>query len=102
MCRQFDPPGRRPGLDLVALRARHIREPSEGAATVKWRPLPFARRAPDLAVRERLHTGDPPVADDPNAILAALAESLIETTHAHEHKLFAGRLSQTWVTSGIS
>ena len=36
--------------------------------------------------------GDPPVADDPNALRAGLAERLVETTHAREHKLFAGKL----------
>ena len=36
--------------------------------------------------------GDPPVADDPNALRAGLVERLIETTHAREHKLFAGKL----------
>ena len=36
--------------------------------------------------------GKPPVADDPNALRAGLAERLIEVTHAREHKLFAGKL----------
>lgn len=36
--------------------------------------------------------GDPPLADDPNALRAGLAERLVETTHAREHKLFAGKL----------
>jgi len=36
--------------------------------------------------------GDPPVADDPNALRAGLAERLVERTHAREHKLFAGKL----------
>jgi menaquinone-dependent protoporphyrinogen oxidase len=36
--------------------------------------------------------GDPPVADDPNALRAGLAETLVELTHAREHKLFAGKL----------
>jgi menaquinone-dependent protoporphyrinogen oxidase len=39
--------------------------------------------------------GNPPVADDPNAIRASLVEKLISTTHAREHKLFAGRLDST-------
>jgi menaquinone-dependent protoporphyrinogen oxidase len=39
--------------------------------------------------------GDPPVADDPNALRPGLAESLVETTHAREHKLFAGRLDKS-------
>ena len=39
-------------------------------------------------------TGDPPVDDDPNAVRVGLAESLVETTHAHEHKLFAGKLDR--------
>lgn len=38
--------------------------------------------------------GDPPVGDDPNALRAGLAERLVETTHAREHKLFAGRLDK--------
>jgi menaquinone-dependent protoporphyrinogen oxidase len=36
--------------------------------------------------------GDPPVADDPNALRAGLAEKLVERTHAREHKLFGGKL----------
>lgn len=36
--------------------------------------------------------GEPPVADDPNALRAGLVERLVEMTHAREHKLFAGRL----------
>lgn len=36
--------------------------------------------------------GEPPVADDPDALRPGLAERLVETTHAREHKLFAGRL----------
>jgi menaquinone-dependent protoporphyrinogen oxidase len=38
--------------------------------------------------------GDPPVADDPNAVRAALVETLVETTHAREPKLFAGKLDK--------
>ena len=37
-------------------------------------------------------TGDPPVADDPNAIRAKLVTELLAATHAREHKLFAGKL----------
>jgi menaquinone-dependent protoporphyrinogen oxidase len=36
--------------------------------------------------------GQPPVADDPDALRAGLAERLLEATHAREHKLFAGSL----------
>lgn len=36
--------------------------------------------------------GAPPVADDPEALRPGLAERLVETTHAREHKLFAGKL----------
>lgn len=36
--------------------------------------------------------GEPPVAEDPDALRAGLAERLLETSHAREHKLFAGRL----------
>jgi menaquinone-dependent protoporphyrinogen oxidase len=36
--------------------------------------------------------GEPPVADDPDALRPGLAERLVETTHAREHKLFAGKL----------
>lgn len=39
--------------------------------------------------------GDPPVADDPNALRPGLAEKLVETTHAREHKLFAGKLDSS-------
>ena len=38
---------------------------------------------------------DPPVADDPNALRAGLAERLVETTHAHELKLFAEKLDRS-------
>lgn len=37
-------------------------------------------------------TGDPPVADDPNALRPSLAEKLVLVAHAREHKLFAGKL----------
>ena len=37
--------------------------------------------------------GHPPPADDPNALRPHLAETLVETTGAREHKLFAGRLA---------
>jgi menaquinone-dependent protoporphyrinogen oxidase len=36
--------------------------------------------------------GEPPVADDPNALRAGLVERLVEATHAREHRLFAGKL----------
>jgi menaquinone-dependent protoporphyrinogen oxidase len=36
--------------------------------------------------------GDPPVADDPQALRAGLADRLVAATHAREHKLFAGKL----------
>ena len=36
--------------------------------------------------------GEPPGADDPDALRPGLAERLVETTHAREHKLFAGKL----------
>ena len=39
--------------------------------------------------------GEPPVADDPAALRHGLAERLVETTHAREHKLFAGRLDKS-------
>ena len=39
--------------------------------------------------------GDPPVANDPNALRAGLADRLVETTHAREHKLFAGKLDKS-------
>jgi menaquinone-dependent protoporphyrinogen oxidase len=39
--------------------------------------------------------GEPPVADDPNALRAGLVERLVETTHAREHKLFAGKLDSS-------
>jgi menaquinone-dependent protoporphyrinogen oxidase len=39
--------------------------------------------------------GDPPVGDDPNAMGAALVERLVETTHARELKLFAGKLDMS-------
>lgn len=38
--------------------------------------------------------GDPPVGDDPNALRAGLAERLVETTRAREHKLFGGKLDK--------
>ena len=39
--------------------------------------------------------GDPPVDDDPNALHAGLAERLVETTRAREHRLFAGKLDKS-------
>jgi menaquinone-dependent protoporphyrinogen oxidase len=36
--------------------------------------------------------GDPPIGDDPTALRGGLAEQLVETTHAREHKLFGGKL----------
>jgi menaquinone-dependent protoporphyrinogen oxidase len=40
-------------------------------------------------------TGDPPVSDDPNAIRPSLVEKLVASTHAREHKLFAGKLDSS-------
>jgi menaquinone-dependent protoporphyrinogen oxidase len=40
-------------------------------------------------------TGDPPVGDDPNAIRASVVEKLLSSTHAREHKLFAGKLDSS-------
>jgi menaquinone-dependent protoporphyrinogen oxidase len=39
--------------------------------------------------------GDPPPADDPNALRADLVETLLEATHAREHKLFPGKLDKS-------
>ena len=39
--------------------------------------------------------GEPPVAEDPDALRPGLAERLVETTHAREHKLFAGKLDKS-------
>ena len=36
--------------------------------------------------------GEPPRGDDPDALRAGLVERLVQTTHAREHKLFAGKL----------
>jgi menaquinone-dependent protoporphyrinogen oxidase len=36
--------------------------------------------------------GDPPPADDPDALRAGLAEKLVAKTGAHEHKLFGGKV----------
>jgi menaquinone-dependent protoporphyrinogen oxidase len=36
--------------------------------------------------------GDPPAGDDPGALRAGLADRLVETPHAREHTLFAGKL----------
>ena len=38
--------------------------------------------------------GEPPVADDPDALRPGLVERLVETTRAREHKLFAGKLDK--------
>jgi menaquinone-dependent protoporphyrinogen oxidase len=38
--------------------------------------------------------GEPPVADDANALRAGLVERLVEATNAREHKLFAGKLDK--------
>ena len=39
--------------------------------------------------------GDPPAGDDPKAMRASLAEDLIASTHAREHKLFGGKLDNS-------
>jgi menaquinone-dependent protoporphyrinogen oxidase len=39
--------------------------------------------------------GDPPVGDDPNALRAGLAQRLVETTRAREHKLFGGKVDSS-------
>lgn len=39
--------------------------------------------------------GEPPVADDPNALRAGLVERLVQRTNAREHKLFAGKLDKS-------
>jgi menaquinone-dependent protoporphyrinogen oxidase len=39
--------------------------------------------------------GEPPVADDPNALRAGLAERLLQATHAREHRVFAGSLDMS-------
>jgi menaquinone-dependent protoporphyrinogen oxidase len=39
--------------------------------------------------------GNPPVADDPDALRAGLADRLVELTHAREHKLFGGKLDSS-------
>jgi menaquinone-dependent protoporphyrinogen oxidase len=43
-------------------------------------------------------TGDPPVADDPNAIRRSLVEKLVSSTQAREHKLFGGKLDSSRLT----
>jgi menaquinone-dependent protoporphyrinogen oxidase len=40
-------------------------------------------------------TGNPPIADDPNAIRASLVEKLVSSAHAREHKLFAGKVDSS-------
>jgi menaquinone-dependent protoporphyrinogen oxidase len=39
--------------------------------------------------------GDPPIDDDPNAIRGSLVATLVASTGAREHKLFAGKLDLT-------
>jgi menaquinone-dependent protoporphyrinogen oxidase len=39
--------------------------------------------------------GDPPVADDPDALRTGLTNRLVELTHARQHKLFAGKLDSS-------
>ena len=39
--------------------------------------------------------GDPPPADDPDALRTGLAEELVERTGAREHKLFAGKIEMS-------
>jgi|SRR5581483_9396084 len=40
-------------------------------------------------------TGNPPIGDDKNAIRPSLVEKLVSSTHAREHKLFAGKLDRS-------
>ena len=39
--------------------------------------------------------GAPPPPDDPNAMRSGLVERLVEATHAHDHKLFGGKLGKS-------
>jgi menaquinone-dependent protoporphyrinogen oxidase len=43
-------------------------------------------------------TGDPPRADDPNAIRRSLVDKLLAATRAREHTLFAGKLDPSTLT----
>jgi len=43
-------------------------------------------------------TGNPPVDDDPSAIRPSLVQNLVTQTHAHEHKVFAGKLDRSTLT----
>jgi len=44
-------------------------------------------------------TGDPPVAEeDPSGVLGRLIDQLVSSTHAREHKLFAGKLESSTLT----
>src|SRR5579862_2532699 len=40
-------------------------------------------------------TGNPPIAEDKNAIRPSLVEKLLSSTRAREHKLFAGKLDSS-------
>jgi menaquinone-dependent protoporphyrinogen oxidase len=40
-------------------------------------------------------TGNPPIAEDPKGMLARLIDKLVSSTHAREHKLFAGKLDSS-------
>ena len=44
--------------------------------------------------------GNPPPADDPRALRAGLAEQLVATTHAREHKVFGGKLDTSTLSWG--
>jgi menaquinone-dependent protoporphyrinogen oxidase len=39
--------------------------------------------------------GDPPPPEDPRAVQPALVETLLETTHAREHRVFGGKVDES-------
>ena len=100
------------GLEVAVKRPRDVTDVSSYDAVVLGSAIYFGNwmkeartfldaHAGELALRPTWLfasgsiTGDPPVADDPNALRPSLAETLVTATHAREHKLFAGKLDSS-------
>jgi menaquinone-dependent protoporphyrinogen oxidase len=100
------------GLDVEARRPQEVNDVSRYEAVVLGSAIYFGNwmkeartfvdaHADELAERPSWLfasgsiTGDPPVADDPNAIRSSLVEKLVSATHAREHRVFAGKLDSS-------
>lgn len=55
---------------------------------------PELRERPTWLFASGSIVGDPPTGDDPNALRPELAKTLVATTNAREHRVFAGKLDR--------